>query len=84
MAKRAIGKVTHYFNRIGVGAIDLKDGLKVGDTILVEGVHTYFTQRVGRIQIEHHDVSGAGPGDSVGVKTQERVREGDKIFLLEE
>jgi len=34
---KLIGKVTHYFGKIGVAVIQLEDTLKVGDTIRIVG-----------------------------------------------
>ena len=46
MEKR-IGKVTHYFDRIGVAILELEDGLKVGDTIHITGRRTELPQSPG-------------------------------------
>jgi translation elongation factor EF-1alpha len=77
-----IGKVTHYFSKIGVGVIELRGELKVGDTIKIKGATTDFEQLVESMQIEGKPVERAGPGDSVGLKLKERVREGDIVYRL--
>ncbi|MGQ9478009.1 MAG: translation elongation factor-like protein, partial [Candidatus Bipolaricaulia bacterium] len=71
------GKVTHYFSRIGVGAIMLSGELKLGDKIRIKGATTDFEQLVESMQIEGRPVEQAGPGDSIGLKVKEKVREGD-------
>ncbi len=41
MVEVEIGKVSHYFGKIGVAAIDITSGeLKVGDTIHIKGPTT--------------------------------------------
>ncbi len=82
MEKKEIGKITHYFGKIGVAAIRLSDQLKVGDRISIEGAHTNFEQVVDSIQIEHQAIQVADAGDEVGVKVQDRVREGDTVYKI--
>jgi hypothetical protein len=82
-APTRIGVVTHYFGRVGVGAISLESGeLRVGDTIHVRGHTTDFYQRVNRIEIDHVPVEIAKPGQSVGVEITQRVREHDEVFRV--
>ena len=33
MSDERVGKVTHYFDRIGVAVLELTDRIKVGDTL---------------------------------------------------
>jgi putative protease len=82
MEKKEIGKVTHYFGKIGVAAIRLTDVMRVGDKISIEGAHTNFEQSVDSIQIEHQSIPEAKPGDDVGIKVKEKVREGDTVFKV--
>ena len=79
--EKPIGKVTHYFSNIGVAVIDLLSPLKVGDTIrIVGGEETDFEQEVKSMQIDHKDVKSAKKGDSMGMKVDEKVHEGYKVF----
>lgn len=80
--EKPIGTVTHYYNKIGVGIIDLDQPLKVGDKIHIKGRTTDFTQEVSSIQIEHKDVNEAKAKDVVGVKVDQQVREGDQVFKV--
>lgn len=80
--KKLIGKVTHYFTKIGVGVIELSDELKVGDRISVEGTTTNLQQTVDSMQIEHENVQSAGPGQSIGLKVEQRVRQGDLVYKI--
>ncbi|HID86249.1 MAG TPA: translation elongation factor-like protein [Anaerolineae bacterium] len=83
MAEKPIGKVSHYFTRIGVAAIELTDQLAVGDTIHIQGATTDFEQVVESMQIEHEDVEVAEAGQSVGIKVVDRVRAGDTVYKVE-
>lgn len=75
-----IGKITHFFSKIGVAVIELKKPLKVGDTIAVKGPTTDFEQKVDSMQIEHENVKEAKAGQSIGLKVTERVRETDAVY----
>ena len=78
--ERPIGQVTHYFSKAGVAAIDLSDKLSVGERIHFRGHTTDFITTVGSMQIEHEQVSEAGPGASIGVEVTEKVRPGDMVY----
>jgi len=79
---KLIGRISHYFDHIGVAVIELSDALKSGDTIRVVGGSTDFNQEVGSMEIEHEKVATAKPGDSVGLKVDQKVREGYKVYKI--
>lgn len=80
--KKLVGKIAHYYSKIGVGVIDLEGELKVGDKISIEGPTTSFEQTIESMQIEHKSVKVAKAGESIGLKVKDRVREEDKVFKL--
>ena len=75
-----VGHVTHFFTRISVAVVELSATLAVGDTILIKGPTTDFEQIVGSMQIEHENIERAEAGQSIGLKTEQRVREEDIIY----
>jgi len=78
-----IGRVIHYYTRLGVAAIELTDGnLRIGDRIHIQGHTTNFEQQIESMQIEHKDVAEAKKGDSVGIKVKEHVREQDTVYKV--
>lgn len=78
-----IGEVTHYFNNIGVGVINLTAALKVGDTVrIIGGEETDFTQKVKSMELEHEKIETAKKGGSVGFKVDQKVREGYKVYKV--
>jgi len=77
---KSIGKVIHYYDGLGVAAIDLTDKLKIGDKIRIKGSTTDFTQEVKSMQVEHELVKQAGKGDSIGIKVDEKVRQNDLVY----
>ena len=81
MTEEVIGEIFEYFAKINVAAAKLFDELRVGDTITIKGTTTHFTQRVSSMQSQHAPLTTAHAGDSVGIKVEQRVRKGDKIYL---
>jgi len=79
---KLIGKVIHYFSKIGVAVIGLSDTLKVGETIRIVGGETDFNQVIESMEIEHQKVEIAKAGDSVGLKVSQKVRDGYKVYKL--
>jgi len=79
---KEVGKVTHYFTRISVAVVELTDTLSVGDKILIKGATTNFEQTVESMQIEHENVNVAHSGQSIGLKVNQRVREGDRVYKI--
>jgi len=75
MADKRVGKVKHYFNKIGVAAIVFESKLSVGDKEL-------FQQEVTSIQKEHQNIPSAKKGDDVGMKVDQPVKEGFEIFKV--
>jgi selenocysteine-specific translation elongation factor len=82
--EKLIGKIIHYYTNIGVGIVELSDKLNVGDKIHVKGSSTDFEQTIDSMQIEHENVQTAKAGESIGVKLNEKVREGDEVFKVTE
>jgi translation elongation factor EF-1alpha len=84
MPEEEVGKISDYFAKIGVAAIELTGSLSVGDTIHIKGHTTDFEQKVDSMQIEHQSVEKANPGDSIGIKVKDRVRQHDVVYKVTE
>jgi len=84
MEKKLVGKVTHFFDKIGVAVIELSDTLKESDQISIEGQITNIQQQATSMQIDRKPVASAKKGQAIGLKTEGKVREGDKVFRVEE
>lgn len=80
MAEVLVGRVTHYFSRIGVAALSLDASLGEGDEIHIVGHTTDLEGTVQSMEIEHRGVNQAGPGDDVAMKVAGKVRGGDLVF----
>ena len=80
--EREVGRISHYYSKIGVAVIELSDTLKVGEVIHVRGASSDFSQPVDSMQIERASVPEAKAGESIGLKVKEHVREHDKVFAV--
>ncbi len=80
---KLIGRITHYFSNIKVAVVDLSAPLKEGETIRIAGGETTdFEQKASSMQIDHKEVKSAKKGDSVGMKVDEKVHEGYKVYKV--
>jgi len=83
MVEEKVGVVEHFFTKISVAAIKITDGeLRIGDTIHIVGATTDFKQKVESMQINKQPVEVAKPGDEVGIKVIDRVREKDVVYKV--
>ncbi len=80
---KEIGKVVHYYTKLGVAVIELSDTLKTGDKIRIKGATSDFEQPVESMQIEHENIEEAKAGQSIGMKVKEHVREHDNVYKVE-
>ncbi|OGK18026.1 hypothetical protein A3G67_04400 [Candidatus Roizmanbacteria bacterium RIFCSPLOWO2_12_FULL_40_12] len=79
MADKKIGKITHYYDKLGVAIIKLANGLSVGDKIKIAGHGNELVQDVSSIQLEHEKLQKAKKGQLVGVKVDKVVKDGDEV-----
>jgi len=80
--KKLVGKISHYYSKIGVAVVELTDTLEVGDEISIEGAATNVRQTVDSMQVEHENIEKAKKGDSIGMKVVDKVRENDQVFKI--
>jgi hypothetical protein len=80
--EQKLGKITHYFQKVGVAVILLEDDLNTGDEIHILGKHTDFYQKVTSMQIEHQPLTSATKGQDIGLKVIQAVHVGDEVFRV--
>ena len=80
MEEKPIGSVTHYYSHLGVATVELSEPLKIGERVHIKGHSTDLEQPVLSMQIDHHSVVEAKPGDPVAIKVVEHVREHDVVL----
>ncbi len=82
MPKILVGKVKHFYSKVGVATVELFEELATGDTVSIEKDGTAVEQKVMNIQIEHANVDKASSGNSVGIKTEHEVKEGSDVYKI--
>ncbi len=86
--KRYIGRVTNFYKKIGVAEVMLENhSFSAGETLLFTGNKTgaVFSE-AEEIQLNNQTVEKAEKGSKYGVKIDSavRVRENDRVFLVDE
>jgi len=77
---KKVGTISHYFPKISVAIVEVTAPIEVGDTLRIKGPTTDFEQTIKSMEIEHKKIEKAKPGDSIGLKVEERVRENDIVY----
>lgn len=81
MANIKIGKIVHYFDKIGVAVLKVEKGsVKVGDEIIIGEEETGFVQKVTSMQLEHSQVDEAKMGNEVGLKIDKKTKEDTPVY----
>jgi len=78
-----VGQVKHYYDKLGVAIVELTSSLTLGEKIkFIRGGEDLFEQKVESMQVEHEKVKAAKKGDVIGLKTNEKVKEGAEIYKV--
>ncbi|MBL7206118.1 MAG: hypothetical protein ISS36_00795 [Candidatus Aenigmarchaeota archaeon] len=80
--KHYVGKISHYFTRIGVGVVEVEKPVRKGEWLKIEGFTTNMRQKANSIQHNRRDIKLANRGKSIGLKVNDRVRENDKVYVF--
>ena len=85
MPEQEVGVIVKFFAKPSVAAISVKSGsIKNGDLLRFKGHTTDFNDAVTSMEIDNQKVEEANPGDLVGIKVKERVRENDMVYKVAE
>jgi len=84
--KLYVGEIVHYYPKISVAEVKIiNNSISVGDTIHIIGKTTgVVRQKVESMQVDRKNIQTAEKGMIVGLKTTERVRKGDKVYIMKE
>ncbi len=73
-----VGEVFTYFSRVDVAGINVTGTFKIGDKIKIGDLEFVIES----MEIDRKKVEEAKPGDSIGIKTPEKVKKGEKVYKL--
>ena len=83
MPEQKVGEVIKFFSKANVAAIKITEGsLRIGDRIKIKGHTTDFEDQIQSMQIENQAVEKAEPGQLIGIKVKDRVREKDLVLKI--
>jgi len=80
MKKKSIGKVTHYFDKIGVAVLKLEKGIKSGESLLIGEGDDAFEQKVKSMQLNSDKIEKSRKGQEIGLKVDQAVRKNWNIY----
>jgi hypothetical protein len=78
--EKEIGRVTHWFDKLGVAVLKLTAPLKVGDMVIFKRGEDEFEETISSMQIDHTEVGKAGKGDDAAVKLSREAKEGTQVY----
>lgn len=81
--EKLIAVVTHYFSKIKVAVLKMKDILELNNKIHIKGFTTDFTQKVNSMQYNHKPIKIAKKRQEIGLLVKSRVRHNDKVYKIE-
>ncbi len=80
--KHFVGKVLHYFSKLGVATIKVASQIKVGDNIIIIGKTTGIEKsKIQKIEIKNKPVQKTKKGDEIGIKLK-KVRKNDEVYVV--
>jgi len=82
LAEEKVGEVSKFFAKPVVAGIELTAPVKVGDRISIAGHTTNLEFAIESMQVQNSSVEEGKPGDSIGIKVPDRVREGDGVYRI--
>ena len=83
MPEVKVGKVVKFFAKPCVAAIEMTDGtLSIGDKIKIKGHTTDFEDTIASMQEDNKPIENAAPGQLIGIKINDRVREHDIVYKI--
>jgi len=80
--KDLVGKVTHYYDKIGVAVVKLGKALKVGDKVKFVHGEKEFEQMLESMQLEHAQVTTGKKGQEVAIKVNQETKSGTEVHLI--
>ena len=80
--KERIGKITHYFDKLGVAVLELEGNLSEGETIMLEKEGIGFSQTVMSMQLDKKPVKKALKGQAIGLRVEAPVKPGFEAYKI--
>ncbi len=83
MAKpKEVGTITHYYSDLSVAVVAVASAFSKGDTLLIGKGEPFLKQKAISMQLEHQKIEKTRKGQEIGLKVQDKVRVGDRVFKI--
>ena len=81
--KIQVGRVSHFYNKLGVAEITSSGKVSVGDDFVIIGETTGVVDgKVEEIHLDEGRVETANPKDVFSIRVPKKVRRNDKVYLM--
>lgn len=81
---KLVGEITHFFPHVSAAVLKVKSPIKIGDRIKVVAPNgEEFEQAISSMQIDRTEIAEAKSGDEIGLKVDQKVHEGCKVYIAE-
>lgn len=78
--KDLIGKVVHYYDKIGVAVVKLDKNLKIGDKIKFVKNDKEFEETVESMQLEHEAIKEGKKKQEIAIKVNKETEKGTEVY----
>ncbi|HCB35601.1 MAG: hypothetical protein A2W52_02795 [Candidatus Taylorbacteria bacterium RIFCSPHIGHO2_02_49_25] len=80
--EKSVGKVVHWYDKVGVAVVKLAAALKIGDRVKVKRGEEEFEDSVTSMQLDHQPIETGKKGQEVAVKLSQQAKEGADVFKM--
>jgi putative protease len=77
---KPIGKVTHFYDNIGVVIVKFTKAIGLGMGVQFKGATTDFMEKIVSMQFDHKPIVLAKKNQEIGIKVSKKAREGDTVY----
>jgi hypothetical protein len=77
---KPIGKVTHFYDNIGVVIVKFTKAVGLGMGVQFKGATTDFVEKIVSMQFDHKPIVLAKKNQEIGIKVSKKAREGDTVY----
>ena len=82
--EKPIGVVTHFYGHISVAIVKFNTAVKRGTKVAFRRGDEEYIETLNSMQFDHKDIHSAKKGQEVGVKVNEKIKEGFEVFEIKE
>lgn len=75
-----IGKVVHYYDKMGVAVVKLDKKLSVGDKVGLTYGEDSYEQTIESMQLDHSPIQNGKRGDEVAIKVDQKAKKGTLVL----